>query len=386
VDGDAWDLFEVKSSTSAKDVHIFDLAFQAYVYVGAGLKVRRYILLLIDNSCVRDGEIDPAKFFKREDVTAEVSEMSRQIETRLGEMLRTIRRPDRPDPQIGPHCDDPHGCPLHDQCWAFLPEHNVLTLYRGAKKGFGLLAKGVVSIKDIPDGFALSGKQHIQRRVTRTGTPHVNKAEITNFLGQIEYPASYLDFETINPAIPLFDGTHPYKQVPFQFSLHVVNAPGSQPEHHSFLAEGRGDPRLEFLQRLRQNLPDAGSIIVYNAQFERTRLRECCDVYTEFQPWLAGVEPRLLDLLKPFRAFHYHAAGQHGSGSMKAVLPALTGRGYDHLAIQQGGTASQEFLRVTFGDVDEAERQRVRRQLEEYCGLDSEGMIWIVEGLSNVCR
>lgn len=66
---------------------------------------------------------------------------------------------------------------------------------------------------------------------------------------------------------------------------------------------------------------------------------------------------------------------------MKAVLPALTGRGYENLAIQEGGTASLEFLRVTHGDVAAEERQRVRRQLEEYCGLDTEGMVLIVDAL-----
>ena len=66
---------------------------------------------------------------------------------------------------------------------------------------------------------------------------------------------------------------------------------------------------------------------------------------------------------------------------MKPVLPALTGRGYEGLEIQEGGTASLEYLRVTFGDVSQDERQRVRRQLEEYCGLDTKGMVWIVDCL-----
>jgi len=66
---------------------------------------------------------------------------------------------------------------------------------------------------------------------------------------------------------------------------------------------------------------------------------------------------------------------------MKPILPALTEDDYDSLAIQEGGTASLEFLRVHFTDVPDAERQRVRRQLEEYCGQDTEGMIWIVEAL-----
>lgn len=41
---------------------------------------------------------------------------------------------------------------------------------------------------------------------------------------------------------------------------------------------------------------------------------------------------------------------------MKSVLPALTGKDYASLEIQEGAAASREFLRVTFGDVTESER------------------------------
>jgi hypothetical protein len=385
VAGDAWDIIEVKSSTSLKDVYIPDVAFQAFVYAGSGLKIRRCFILVIDKDFVRHGEVDPAKFFKRHNVTAQVSAMSRQVELRMDEMFRTLRLGDEPQVQIGPHCDNPYSCPLHDHCWSFLPPNNVMSLYRGGKKGFKLLADGITSIKDIPDDFPLTANQQIQRKVALTGEPHMSKAAIKTFLRQLKYPVSYLDFETFGTAIPLFDGVRPYQQIPFQFSLHVVGAPGSQPEHHMFLADGRADPRQEFLQRLRDWLPDAGSIVAYNAQFELGRLRECCEFLPEFTPWLAGIEDRFVDLLKPFRAFRYHHPDQHGSASMKSVLPALTGKGYDHLGIREGGTASLEFLRVTFADVEQADRQRVRRQLEEYCGQDTAGMVWMVDALRKLC-
>jgi hypothetical protein len=384
VDDDAWDIIEVKSSTSVKNVYLFDLAFQAWVYAGAGLTIRRCFVLVINKDFVRDGEVDPAKFFKRHDVTARVSAMSRQIEPRLDEMFQTIRLGDEPQVQIGPHCDDPYCCPLHDRCWSFLPPANVMSLYRGGKKGFKLLADDITSVKDIPDDFPLTANQQIQRKVAMTGEPHVSKTAIRGFLRQLKYPISYLDFETFGTAIPLFDGVRPYQQIPFQFSLHLVSASGSKPERHMFLADGRTDPRQEFLQRLRDWLPEAGSIVVYNAQFERGRLKECHEFLPEFAAWVAGIEKRFVDLLRPFRSFRYHHPDQHGSASMKAVLPALTGRGYDHLDIQEGGTASLEFLRVTYGEVDEEKRQRVRRQLEEYCGQDTEGMTWIIVALQNL--
>jgi hypothetical protein len=104
----------------------------------------------------------------------------------------------------------------------------------------------------------------------------------------------------------------------------------------------------------------------------------------EFRTWYRQVERRIVDLLLPFRGFRYYHAAQRGSASMKAVLPALTGRGYEGLEIQEGGQASQEFLRTHFGDVPEDERQRVRQQLIAYCGLDTEGMVRIVEAIVNV--
>jgi hypothetical protein len=133
--------------------------------------------------------------------------------------------------------------------------------------------------------------------------------------------------------------------------------------------------------RLREAIGRQGSIVAFNAEFEKGHLRECCEVMPNFAPWLAQIEGRFVDLLEPFRSFHYYHPQQGGSASIKAVLPALTGRGYEHLAIQEGNTASLEFLRVTFTDVPKVERQRVRRQLEEYCGLDTMGMIWIVDAL-----
>jgi hypothetical protein len=135
------------------------------------------------------------------------------------------------------------------------------------------------------------------------------------------------------------------------------------------------------MRQLRAALPETGSVVAYNAGFETSRLKECCELLPEFKPWLRKVTPRVVDLLLPFRGFRYYHPQQHGSASMKAVLPALTGNGYENLAIQEGGAASREFLRVTYGQVTDAERRRVRRHLGEYCGLDTMGMVEIVRKL-----
>lgn len=387
VTGNAWDFVEVKSTTSLKEeVHLPDIAFQAFVLTGAGIKLRKCCLAHINNEFVRHGPIDPKKFFTLEDVTKPVSAMSRDIEDQIGAMQRVIGGKAHPEIQIGPHCDDPYTCPLHDRCWSFLPKASVFTLYRGGQKGFSLLKRGIQNLADIPADVALTDAQAIQRSTLLAGKPHIDRPALAAFLSQLEYPVSYLDFETIGTAIPLFDEVSPYQQIPFQYSLHIVqdNGAKSRFDHQSFLAEGTADPRPEFMRQLVKVLPQTGSVVTYNAGFETGRLEECCELLPEFKPWLKKLKPRIVDLLLPFRGFRYHHPDQNGSNSMKAVLPALTGRGYEKLAIQEGGAASREFLRVTFGDVPAAERQRVRRDLEEYCGLDTLGMVQIVDRLKQL--
>jgi hypothetical protein len=319
-----------------------------------------------------------------QEVIAQTQDASRDIEEQIDAMQRVIGAKAHPEIQIGPQCDNPYTCALHDRCWSFLPEASVFTLYRGGQKGFSLLKRGIQKLADIPANVELTDNQAIQRSTLLAGQPHIDRSALAAFLGQLEYPISYLDFETIGTAIPLFDGVSPYQQVPFQYSLHIVHQPGADPEHHSFLADGKEDPRSKFMQNLREILPATGSVVAYNAGFETGRLKECCELLPEHKPWLRKVTPRIVDLLLPFRGFRYHHPDQNGSNSMKAVLPALTGKGYEKLAIQEGGAASREFLRVTFGDVTAAERRRVRRDLEEYCGLDTLGMVQIVDQLNRL--
>jgi hypothetical protein len=382
VDAGAWDIIEVKSTTHAKDIHLADLAFQQWVLTGEGLDIRRCILCHINSNYVRRGEVDPLDYFVMEDVTAQVWVRCGEVAGHVEDMFQTIGQSASPEIQIGPQCSDPYACPLQDHCWGFLPEPSVMDLYRGGKRGFELLAQGIQKIEDIPGDFKLTDKQSIQKAVQQTGEPHVDQAALAQFLAGVQYPLHFLDFETIAPAIPLFDGTRPYQQVPFQFSCHVVDSQGAQPEHRQFLAEGRGDPRPAFIGALREAIGSLGSIVVFNAGFEKSRLRECGEAMPGMAPWLTALESRFVDLLVPFRSFHYYHADQAGSASMKAVLPALTGRGYEDLAIQQGDAASRAFLRITFEDVSERERREVRHQLKDYCAQDTEGMIWMLEALT----
>ncbi len=388
VEKNVWDLIEVKSSASVKDEHYSDVAFQKYTYEGAGLKIRKCYLMYINNQYVRKGTIEPKKLFATEDVTKQCDELIPEIEQNIADMLEVIKKQDTLQVKVGPHCDSPYPCPLEDICWSFLPpKDNVFCLYSGTKKAYELMDRGVLRITDIKEDVKLSDKQNIQVVCHKNGTPHIDKKGIEDFLSTLEYPLYFLDFETINPAIPAYDNSRPFEAIPFQYSLYIVENKDAKPECHSYLAPGDKDPREEILKRLKTLLGNSGLVIAYNATFEKTTLRHASEAYPEYQSWVASLEERIIDLLTPFRGFLYYHPDQAGSASLKNVLPVITNSSYENMEIAEGNMASIEYSRVTFGkNVNEEERQRVRVALEKYCDLDTKGMVEILEELEKLCR
>jgi hypothetical protein len=241
-----------------------------------------------------------------------------------------------------------------------------------------------VRINDIPSDVHLSPVQKIESDAVRKNKQYVDKNAIQLFISTMRYPLYFLDFETFMTAVPVYDDVSPYEQVPFQYSLHRIDMPGSKPVHTMVLAEGKRDPRPEILARLKNELGDKGSIIAYNASFEKNSLRSCIRHFPEFAPWLDKVEERMVDLMKPFSLHHYYHPAQCGSYSIKSVLPALCGKGYEGMDIAEGGTASREYLRVTFSNVAADDRARVRGYLEKYCTMDTQAMIDILARLQKI--
>jgi hypothetical protein len=375
-----WDIIEVKATTGVKDIHFDDVSFQKYCCDKLGLKVRKCLLVHINNKYVKEGEIDLKQLFIVQDITTEVEESSKGIQDRVNKIFEIMAASDCPEVTIGRHCSNPYDCPLKE-CWDFLPEDSVFDLYRGGSKCFELFNRGILVIRDIPDDYRLTGAQQIQKKCETTGQAHVNSTAITDFLSILQYPLYYLDFETFSPAVPMFDGTRPYQPVPFQFSLHVIRKDGASPEHFSFLASGTDDPRPKFLIELKKLLGNTGSVIVYNQGFEESILNELAQAFPEYESWVRQVCDRFVDLLTPFRKFYYYHSIQKGSASLKSVLPALTGKSYEGMGITDGGAASVAFQTITYGEVAEEVRSKVRANLELYCSLDTEGMLWIIDRL-----
>lgn len=390
-----FEIYEVKSSTSIKDHYLPDIAFQKYVCQKAGIKIRRSLLLTINSDYILQGKINPDKLFSVQDMDELIDPHFTAIAKNLS-MAGTILSNPCPDIPIGCQCSSPYECPLMPVCWKKVlnNDDNIFTLTGlRAERKWGLYNEGVTRTTQVPKNYKLSDKQEIQIEADKTGKVHVDPKAIQRFCNQLQFPLYFLDFETFNPAIPMFEGSSPYQQIPFQYSLHVQDTPNQKSRtltHHSWIwggNDGEGvkqDPRKELLKGLKGLLGKEGSIIVYNATFEKMILKQAAKVVPSYNDWLQGILDRFVDLLEPFKAFHYYHPDQHGSASIKSVLPVLTGKSYEEMEISNGGMASTEYMRVMFTEEGKKDRPKVFKQLEEYCGLDTMGMVEILGKLTKL--
>jgi len=385
--GDAgWDIIEVKSTTEIRDEHLHDVAFQLHCCRQSGLAVERCRIVYLNKDFIKNGELDPRQLFIDEDVTGRLAPFSEGIEERISQMLDIVSCGECPQAAVGQHCNSPYPCALQEECWAYLPEHHVMTLYYGKKLGEDLLSRGILGIGDIPQDVKLNPKQQIQKDCVVCGQPHIDRIGLRSFLDKLKYPLYFMDFETFMTAVPLYDGTSPYQAIPFQFSVHSVEQAGGRAKHKSFLAKGKEDPRPAFLAALKEAVGEVGTVLVYYEAFEKSRLKELAKAFPEYRDWIASVVKRIEDLLEPFKDFSYYHPSQAGSASLKKVMPAVTGVSYDDLEIAHGDIASLRYMQAAFGDVTAAERAKIRRDLLKYCGQDTSGMVRIVENLAQESR
>ena len=380
VDADEWDLIEVKSSTQVKEEHLQDVAFQKYCLEGAGLNVRKTKVMVINNEYVRKGEIDVSQLLKTEDVTEQVLAILPEVEDNLQLMLKVIQGV-MPKTEFGVTCKVPKECAV---CSKELEGVEVAELYYVGAKAWPLVNAGIKKLSELPAEFKLNAKQEIQKTAVITGKPIVNKTAIKQFLQKLVYPLYLFDFETINPAIPLFDGSRPYQQIPFQLSMHIIKSSNAMPEHVEYLHDRTDDPRPAIVQALNA-IGATGTVLAYNMSFEKRVIEDLEKLFPK-EKWLHSIVERLQDLLVPFREFAYYHPAQHGSCSIKDVLPALIGTSYEGLEIKEGGMASQEYLRMTFGNVSSEEKQRIGKALLTYCGQDTQAMIDVLKALQDVVQ
>lgn len=373
--GDGWGLREVKLAGRVKEEHLHDVALQRFVLEGSGLHVPSVEVIHVDSRYVRgSGDIEWPRYFHRRDVSEAIEQLRAGIPERVQRLHAVLALDASPAIEPSRHCGRAHDCQFWIHCTRSKPADWIFHLPRRRDRFAALHDAGIERIVDIPDDFRLSGLQERMRDVLRTGREFVSP-ELRTALAPAGPPACYLDFETMNPPVPLYPGTRPHQRIPFQWSLHHRDASGAV-HHREFLADGRRDPRPELAAALIDALADrTGPVLVYS-RFEATVLGELAGVVPEHAAALAALRARLVDLHAIVSKHVYHPAFG-GSFSLKAVAPALVpGFGYGDLDTIAGGQdAAGAFLAIAQGTLGEAEEARVRHALSAYCERDTLALV-----------
>ena len=280
---DGWAIYEVKSSTAIVDredvepVHAADIAYQKYVLEHCGVSVTGTYLVNINSNYVREGELNLQKLFCIRDVSDAIKEELKDVKKHLKEAREILTNPEEPVCDLEVGCYSPYPCTYWNYCTKHVPKESVFDLYRlPFKKKLEYYHQGLISYQDLnKSGVIKNPKQ--QRQISfvleEKGT-YVERENIRAFLEQLTYPLYFLDFETMQPVIPLFDGTKPYQQIPFQYSLHYIESKGGLLKHKEFLAESGINPLREIAEALCRDIPMNVCVTAYNKAFECTRLKE----------------------------------------------------------------------------------------------------------------
>jgi len=286
-----------------------------------------------------------------------------------------------PEPAIamGEQCTTPFDCPFQRWCAAQAgpqPEYPVTLLpnNKGKKLAAELIAEGYADLREVPPERIEDEELAMIARVTREGRPRLDP-EAATAIRALAWPHIYLDFETIGFAVPRWAGTRPYQQVPFQWAC-VVEHEDGQLEQREFLDLWGADPSRACAEALVRELPHEGTVIAYNAQFERGVIERLASVHPDLAKPLRSLAERLFDLLPVVRAHYYHS-DMRGSRSIKAVLPTIgAGAGYEGLDEVQDGTAAQAAYLEAVGPETSAERRgELEGKLRRYCGMDAGAMM-----------
>jgi hypothetical protein len=354
--GEEWDLYEVKGSTGIKEVYLNDIALQYYVLKNSGLPIRKAYLVYINNQYVRNGALDLDQLFLFEDVTGMAIEREEFVREEIGRLRGTLAG-NLPVTDIGEHCNDPYPCDFHGHCWKHIPEYSVLDLAKRGVNPWTLYRQGYLLLEDVPkDG--LSPTQALQVEAYLDRQEYVNFDGVRDFLSTLWYPLYFLDFETFYTPIPIYDGTRPYQQVPYQYSLHSLQGEHSDLGHTEFLAPPNTDPRGPLVEKLVGDIPEQACVLAYNASFEKTILNQLADWFPEHRQALEIIIANLLDLATPFRNRDVYRWEMKGSYSQKMVLPALIpSMTYQGMEIGDGGWR----WRGIFGCVQAGIRRRSKR-------------------------
>lgn len=402
-EGDGWAIYEVKSTGTKDengnqeklDKYLPDIAYQTWVLRQCGVKVTGVNLVCLNSDYVRHGGLDIQQLFVINDMRDAVQDELAKVPLRVPAALKLLSQKEEPDMDLSDNCNKPYRCAFFQHC---MQQHGIPTEEPSVFDLYGMwfskkvenYRAGRITLADMRDQ-KLTPIHQMQIECTLANKEYINREGIRRFLEGLTYPLYFLDFETMQDAVPQYDGTHPYQQVPFQYSMHIKKSADALFEHREFLAPSDGsDPRRALAEQLCDDIPCDVCSLAYNMAFERMVIKSLAGSYLDLAEHLMNIHANMKDLLVPFREGNYYVPAMNGSFSIKKVLPALfpgdPELDYHSLddRCQNGGDAMTIFPHIKDMPPDEAAASR--EALLRYCELDTWAMVKIWEKLIEVSK
>lgn len=384
-DIDGVEIYEVKSSTEISDIYLDDVSYQYYILNNLEFNIKKACIVYINNKYVKQGNLELNKLFNIEDVTEIAKSKQQEIENNIYELNKYMEEhmDNEPKDDIGIKCFKPYECEFWEYCTRNLPKPNVFDIKGGMHldKKFEKYYDGKISFNDLQnENINPKYLEQIDFELNNL-QPKIDKDYIKEIIKALNYPLYFLDYETYQVAIPEIDGTRPYQQLPFQYSLHIIKEEGAAIEHKEFLAEIEDKDFIRhFAENLIKDIPDNGSVIIYNRAFEPARNREIAEMYPDLKDELERINCNMIDFLEPFKQRKYYTKEMQGSASIKYVLPALYQKDseldYHNLTVVHNGEEASEAFLSLKGKSKEKQKE-IRNGLLVYCQLDTYAMVKI---------
>ena len=385
--GDSYEIYEVKSSTGVKDIYKEDASFQYYVLTKLGYPVKKVSIVHINSQYVRKGKLELDKLFTIVDITETAKAKVSLVEDKIEEIDKYMKQKEEPNVLVGIQCAEPCDCPFFAYCTKDLEKPNVFDVKGlNEKLRFDYYQKGIYRFQDLlKEALKEECKEQIDFELNNR-KEKIEKEAIIDFLKTLSYPLYFLDFETFQQVIPLYDGVRPYMQIPFQYSLHYVEKENEEVKHKEFLGVPGKDPRRALAEQLVKDIPMNTCVLAYNMAFEKKVISSLAELFPDLREHLLNIKDHIKDLMIPFKKRQYYTKEMQGYYSIKYVLPALypndPSLNYHSLEeIHNGSEAMSAYANMD--KLGEEEQAELRKNLLKYCGLDTYAMVKVYQKLQS---
>jgi hypothetical protein len=368
---DKWVAYEVKSSLKITETYVKDACFQYFVIKNCLPDLVDFNLLTLNPKYVLDGDLEIAKLFKTTSIMKDAVKNVPYFTHKAQQAKLTLEQNKIPNIKVGPHCFQPYDCDFLGLCWKNINDSSsVFSIGKLSKQAiFEFYDNDIKRIEDIDIDKIQKKEIKIQVKAVKENQEQIYKEEIKQFISQIKTPYCSLDIEVWMPALPYYQQTKPFQQIPFLFSM--IHESEGELKKYSYFKPIEEDYRKEFLETILQVTQPFQTILMFDKSLEENVLNQLVDLFPEYHNDIAILKSKIIDLAEPIRHGNYYHPDMKGNFTLKSMAPLVNQvSGFDNLDIQSGISAMYIYESL-LSEENSIKKENIKNQLIDYCEMDA---------------